>query len=146
MATIKKLEVSANLVENFKIAGQIRDHQVIIDQPPQGGGKNEGPAPLEFMALSLASCVITVGQVIARQKQIKLRNIEVRVEGEIDVEVFMGKSQENRAGFLGLKILTKIDADLNLEEKKTLLEEIDSRCPVSENLRNLTPMTLVLEE
>jgi putative redox protein len=146
MATIKKIEISANLVENFKIASQIRNHQVIIDQPPLGGGQDEGPSPLEFMCLSLAACVITIGQIIAKQKRIKLRNIEARVEAEIDADVFMGKTQENRVGFFGFKVLTKIDADLSPEEKKALLEEIDSRCPVSENLQHLTSVTLMLEE
>lgn len=146
MATIKKIEVGANLVENFKIASQIRNHQIIIDQPPQGGGQDEGPSPLEFMCLSLAACVITIGQIIARQKRIKLRNIEARVEAEIDADVFMGKTQENRVGFFGFKVLTKIDADLSLDEKKAFLEEIDSRCPVSENLQHLTSVILMLEE
>lgn len=146
MATIKTVKINANLVENFKIESQIRNHHIIIDQPPAGGGQDEGPAPLEFTCLSLAACVITIGQIIARQKRIKLRNIETQVEAQIDADVFMGKSQDNRAGFLEVKVLTKIDADLTLEEKKALLEEIDSRCPVSENLQNVTPVILELQE
>jgi len=146
MATLKKIEVSASLVDNFKITGQIRNHQVIVDQPPQGGGNDEGPAPLEFMCLSLAACIITVGQIIARQKRIKLHDIQARVEAEIDADIFMGKNQENRAGFFGFKVLTKIDADMSVEEKKAFLEEIDSRCPVSENFQNITPVSLVLDQ
>jgi len=143
---MKKIEVSARLVEDFKIASKIRDHQVIIDQPPLGGGKNEGPSPLEFACLSLAACVITVAQIIARQKQIVLRNIEARVEAEIDPDVYMGKNKDLRPGFISYKVLTKIDADLSSEEKKAFLQEIDSRCPVSENLKNVTPVYLELEE
>jgi uncharacterized OsmC-like protein len=146
MATFKKLEISAKLVDNFKIESQIRDHRVIIDQPPQGGGKNEGPSPLEFLCMSLAACVVTVGQIIAKQKRIKLRNLEATVKSEIDTEVYMGKSRENRSGFLNLKVLTKIDADLSLDEKKAFLEEIDRRCPVSENLQHTTPVTLEIVE
>lgn len=146
MATIKTVKVSANLVDNFKIESQIRQHHIIVDQPPQGGGQDEGPAPVEFLFLSLAACVVTVGQIMAKQKRIPLRNIEARVEGDADIEIFMGKSQENRAGFLGIKVFTKIDADMSLEEKKAFLEELDRRCPVSDNLHYTTPVTLEIEE
>lgn len=146
MPTMKTVKIGAKLVENFKIESQIRDHRIIIDQPPQGGGKDEGPTPLEFTCLSLAACVLTVGQIIAKQKRIRLRNFEARVESDIDADVFMGKGQENRAGFLGIKVITKIDADMSLSEKKAFLEEIDKRCPVSENLQHTTPITLEIEE
>ena len=33
-----------------------------------------------------------------------------------------------------------------LEEKEAFLEEIDRRCPVSDNLMNLTPVTVQLSE
>ena len=143
---IKKIEISAKIAENFKIVSDIRGHQVIIDQPPLGGGKDEGPSPLECACLSLAACILTVGQIIARQKRIKLRTIETRVEAEIEPDVYMGKNTTDRAGFLSYKVLTKIDADLTLEEKKQLLKEIDSRCPLSENLQNHTPVQVELEE
>ncbi len=146
MATIKQVQVSAQLVENFKIESQIRNHRVIVDQPPQGGGQDEGPAPLEYMCLSLAACVVTIGQIMAKQKRINLRDLKARVEGEVDADIFMGKSEENRAGFLKIKVLTKIDADMTLEEKKAFLAELDHRCPVSENLQNTTPVVLELEE
>jgi putative redox protein len=146
VANLKKIQVNAKLVENFKIASQIRNHQMIIDQPPQGGGKDEGPSPLEYTCLSLAACVITIGQIIAKQKRIRLRNLEARVETEIDTDVYMGKSQDNRTGFMGIKVLTKIDADMTLEEKQAFLAEIDHRCPVSENLQNTTPVVLEIEE
>ncbi|MEI6413200.1 MAG: OsmC family protein [Pseudomonadota bacterium] len=143
---IKKLEISAKLVQDFKIVSKIRDHEVIVDQPPLGGGKNEGPSPLEFACLSLAACVITIGQIIARQKRINLRCIEARVEAEIDPDVYMGKNKDNRPGFVSYKVFTKIDADLSLDEKRKFLEEIDNRCPISENLQNITPVKLELEE
>ncbi|MCK5524600.1 MAG: OsmC family protein [Thiomargarita sp.] len=146
MPTIKKIEVSAALVDNFKFESKIRNHRIIIDQPPQGGGKDEGPSPLEFACLSLAACVLTVGQIVAKQKRIKLRNFDVRVESEVDSDGFMGKSKENRVGFFGYKIIAKIDADISLEEKKAFLEEVDHRCPISENLQNNTPVTVELEE
>jgi len=143
---IKKLEISARLDHDFKIVSDIRSHKIIIDQSQQGGGQDEGPSPLEFACLSLAACVITIGQIIARQKRINPRTIEARVEAEIDPDVYMGKNVNDRAGFISYKVIAKIDADLSIDEKRKFLEEIDSRCPISENIKNLTIVQMELEQ
>ena len=142
---IKKIEVSANLLENFKIVSKVRDHEVIVDQPPLGGGNNEGPSPLEFACVSLAACIITIGQIIAREQRIDLKGMEARVEAEIDPDIYMGKKQDGRCGFITYEVFTKIDADLSPDEKIKFLEEIDSRCPISENLQHTTPVQLKLD-
>ena len=143
---MKQIEVSAKLVQDFKIVSNIRGHQVIVDQPPAGGGNNEGPSPLEFSCLALAACVITIGQIIARQKRKPLRNIEARVTADINPDVYLGKNETDRAGFISYTVFTKIDADMSVEEKKQFLAEIDERCPISENLQQATPVSLLLEE
>ena len=38
----------------------------------------------------------------------------------------------------------KIDADLTPAEKEKFLHEIDGRCPVSDTLKNATPVNVVL--
>jgi putative redox protein len=80
------------------------------------------------------------------RNRIKLRNFEATVISEIDPDVYMRKNKELRSGFTGFKILTKIDADMSTEEKKAFLEEIDLRCPVSENLQHVTPVILELDQ
>ncbi len=146
MATVKTVQAEASLIEQFKIQGKVRDHEFYADQPTHAGGNNAGPTPVEYTLFSLAACVVTVAQVIAKQERIKLRKIEVKAEGEVDVDVFMGKGTENRAGFMSIRVITKLDADLSLEEKKTFLEKVDRRCPVSDNLKDLTAVSYQIVE
>lgn len=142
MATVKEVQVEASMGPKFKIESQIREHKLYVDQPANAGGENAGPTPLEYMFLSLAGCIATIGRIVARQKRIALRGMTVKVEGELDLEVLMGKPRDNRAGFTGLKVIADIDADISKEEKEAFLREVDRRCPVLKNLRNLTPMQL----
>lgn len=146
MATIKNVQVEAKLIEKFRIEGNMRHHTVYVDQPEAGGGDNSAPTPLEYTLLSLAACVITISQIVAKQQRIQLRHIDVKVEADIDAEVFMGKGQDNRVGFRGIKVITEIDADMSLEEKKAFLETVDQRCPVSDNLKALTPVAYEIKE
>jgi uncharacterized OsmC-like protein len=93
------------------------------------------------MFCALAGCIASIARLAAHQKKIALRGMEVTVEGELDVDTLLGKSQQNRAGFPGITVRAKIDADLTDEQKRVFLEEVDKRCPVSDNLRQLTTVT-----
>lgn len=146
MASIKKVHVEVNMNDGFAIESNVRGHVARIDQPVQSGGTDSGPTPLEYLLLSLAGCVCTIGRIIANQRRLPVRSISARVEGELDIDVLLGKSNHQRAGFSGLKVIADIDADMTLDEKKHFLHEIDKRCPISDNLQFITPVTLEVEE
>jgi putative redox protein len=143
--TIKTVSIDATQVDGFKVEAKMRQHTAIIDQPVAGGGTDSGPTPLEYLFISLASCVVTIGHIVAKQRHLPLRKIEVHIEGDVDTDVFMGKSTEARAGFSGIRVHTKIDADMTQEEKEAFLRDVDARCPISDNIHNLTPIEFVVE-
>ncbi len=144
MAT-KLVSVDATLLDGYKIETKSRQHVSIVDQPVAGGGTDAGPTPLEYLFVSLAGCIATIGQIVAKQRRLPIRNIEVHVEGELDTDVLMGKSTEVRAGFSGIRVLTKIDGDMTQEEKEAFLRDVDARCPISDNIHSLTPIEFVVE-
>lgn len=140
----KTVSVNAVQVEGFKIEATSRQHKTIIDQTETDGGKDSGPSPLDYLFFSLAGCIITVGEMIARQKRLPVKNIAVHIEGVLDTDILMGKSSAVRSGFMGIRAVTTIDADMTLEEKRAFLREIEIRCPISDNLKDSTPIELVV--
>ncbi len=142
---LKKVELTASQKDGYTIETKARNHVNIVDQPPAMGGKDLGPTPLEYLFVSLAGCIITIGHIAAKQKQLPIRNISVRVEGELDTDVLMGKSADVRAGFTAIKVITTIDGDMTQEEKEKFLHEVDARCPISDNIANITPIEMVVE-
>jgi putative redox protein len=143
--TIKTISVDAIQLAGFKIESRSRGHLALVDQPVVGGGTDSGPTPLEYLFVSLAGCVVTIGHIIAKQQRLSIRGIEVHVEGELDTDILMGKNTEVRAGFSSIRVHTKIDADMSKEEKEQFLRDIDARCPISDNIHNLTPIEFVVE-
>ncbi len=141
----KIVSVDAIQLEGFKIETKSRQHIAIVDQPVAGGGTDAGPTPLEYLFISLAGCIVTIGHIVAKQRRLPVRKIEVHVEGELDTDVLMGKSTDVRAGFTGIKIHTKIDADMSQEEKEAFLRDVDARCPISDNIHNFTPIEFTVE-
>ncbi|MFA5181310.1 MAG: OsmC family protein [Syntrophales bacterium] len=142
MARMKTVSIEAKLGGKFKVEVKAGNHTLCIDQPQAGGGADEGPNPIEYLFASLAGCIGTVGRIIATQKRIKLNGMDMKIEGVFDTEIILGKSKENRPGLTGINVTLNIDADMTKEEKKAFVEEIETRCPVSDNIENVTPVKI----
>ena len=141
----KNVKVRTTMGAGMKIECSAGHHTLYIDQPAAGGGSDSGPTPLEFYQLALAGCISSIARIVAKQKGINMRGIEVSVSGDIDTDVLLGKSQAARVGFQSLSMAVKLDADLNHEQKVEFLEEVERRCPVSDNTKNATPVHLEVE-
>jgi len=144
MAKMKTVSIEAKLGEKFKVEVKAGNHTLYVDQPQAGGGADEGPNPIEYLFTSLAGCIGTVARIIAVQKRIKLNGMDMKIEGVFDTEIILGKSKENRPGLTGVNVVLSIDSDMTKEEKEAFVEEIESRCPVSDNIENVTPVTIVI--
>ena len=144
MAKMKTISIEARLDEKFKVEVKAGDRIIYVDQPKAAGGNEAGPNPLEYFFTSLAGCIATAARIVANQKRIKLNGMDMKVEGAFDTDVLLGKSKENRAGITGIKVTLNIDSDMSNEEKEVFIREIESRCPVSDNIANTTPLILEL--
>jgi putative redox protein len=64
----------------FKHAIQVRDHQVLVDEPLESGGDDAGPDPQELLAASLASCTAITMEMYAARKGWDIGHVEVEVQ------------------------------------------------------------------
>lgn len=142
----KTVEVTSSLKDKFVINLGARKFTMTIDQPEAMGGTDTGPTPLEYFFFALAGCIGTIGRIIAKQERIDLKGIEVRVEGDLETDVLMGKDDSQRAGFQDIRVYTKIDAPMTKEEKEAFLKKIDARCPISDNIEHPSEVKLIVEE
>jgi uncharacterized OsmC-like protein len=142
MASLKTVKVTATGPEGWVVTTKAGEHTAIIDQPEAMGGTNTGPSPLDYVFVALGGCLVTVAKIVAGQKKIDLRGVEVEVSGDVNLAVLRGQEKDDRAGFQNINVTIKVDADMTMEEKKAFVEEVDKRCPVSDNLINATPFKI----
>lgn len=140
----KNVPVEISQANSFKTECVAGRHTVIIDQPIPAGGTDAGPTPLDYQLIALGGCIAAIGRIVANQRQLPIRGFRVKVTGEINTDRLLGKPASTRVGFSAIKASVAIDADLTTAEKAKLLHEIDERCPISENLKNATPITVTL--
>ena len=120
--------------------------QLVIDEPTQMGGTNEGPSPVQVLLMSLAGCLNVAGHEVARQRGLVLRGVRVTISGVMNPCTFLGCSFEERAGFQKIKVHVQPDFDGATEDEiASWLEATESRCPVTDNIRAGTEMEVSLK-
>lgn len=141
---VKKLQVEVRQGSGFKTECKAGKHTVIIDQPTGAGGTDAGPTPLDYQLFALGGCIAAIGRIVATQRRLNIRGLEVMMEAEIDTDGLLGKATDKRIGFGAITARVKIDSDLSPEQQRQFLHDVDKRCPISDNLQNATPVNITL--
>ena len=84
--SVKQVQVEIKQGAGFKTECKAGKHVVVIDQPASAGGTDAGATPLDVQLMALGGCVAAIGRIIANQKKLTVRGIEVTVVGDIDTD------------------------------------------------------------
>lgn len=136
---------------NFKVSGtsesptrlttRIRNFKLTIDEPESLGGTDEGANPVEYILAGYAGCLNVVIHLVAREKGIKIHQLKLDVNGDVNPEKLLGTSQQERAGFKGIHVAIEVDSNATESQLEELLLEAKGRCPVNDTLSNPTPIS-----
>ncbi len=127
-----------------KFVAEARNFRLVIDEPPTLGGTDEGANPVEYLLASYAGCLNVMGHLLAAELGFKLDKLEIEVTGDINPDRLFGKSFEERAGFKKIQVTLKPYAKVSPEVLENWTRAVESRCPVNDNLRNITPTEVVV--
>lgn len=104
----------------------------------------EGPSPIEYVLAGFAGCIHAVSSLVARERQIELSALEVDISASLDTDKYYGRPTTARAGFESIQITVKPTSTASAQTLASWLEEVESRCPVQDNLLHPTPVALTL--
>ena len=141
---MKDLQVSikAHSENATKTVVNARNFQMTIDEPQNLGGTNEGANPVEYVLGALSGCLTVVGHLVAKEMGFTLRSMDMEMNGNLNPTRFMGQSKDERAGFKAIEVKINADADADEETLVKWVEQIEDRCPVSDNLSHETPVNI----
>jgi uncharacterized OsmC-like protein len=118
---------------------------MVIDEPPELGGSDAGPSPIQVLLISLAGCLNVTGHEVAKQRGLHLNGMKVTIDGTMNPCAFIGCSFEERAGFQQIKVTVDADMDgATQEEIASWLAETELRCPVTDNVKADTNVVVAL--
>jgi putative redox protein len=106
-------------------------HSLVIDEPSEAGGTDQGPSPTRVLAASLAACTAITIEMYAGRKGWDLGDVEVQVEMEY------GEASVPESFLVHLRLSGELSPD-QLER----LREIAGRCPVHRALSHERRVTI----
>ncbi len=118
--------------------------KMTIDEPAGLGGTNEGANPVQYLLAALAGCLNVMGHIVANEMGFELRCLDIHLDGDLDPAKLFGKSNEKRAGYSEIRVTLKPDTDADENTLVEWLAIVEDRCPVSDNLKNPTPVIIKL--
>jgi len=117
-----------------------------IDEPPVLCGRNLGPNPVEYLLVALSGCLTTSLVAHAAARGIAIRKVESRYEGDLDLQGFLGLSEQVPVGYKNIRVFFKIDADLSDEQKEELVRMAQKYSPVFNSIAKPVPVDVKLEK
>ncbi|MFY9943204.1 MAG: OsmC family protein [Desulfobacterales bacterium] len=116
-----------------------------MDEPPVLLGNNQGTNPVEYLLVALSGCITTSIVAHASAKGIKIKSIESRYEGDIDLRGFLGLSEDVPVGYQEIRIYFRIDADVSEQDKEEMLRMGQKFSPVFNTITKSAPVSVHLE-
>jgi putative redox protein len=106
-------------------------HRLVIDEPEEAGGANQGPSPTRTLAATLAACTAITMEMYAGRKGWDLGELEVEVEMEY------GEANVPRSFVVHLHLPKELSA-----EQLERLRVIAGKCPVHRALSHEREVTI----
>jgi uncharacterized OsmC-like protein len=135
-------------VKNFYGTQQDHEHKepfvLDADEPPLLLGRDLGPNPVEYALTALAACVTSAIVYHAAAKGIAIRSMESRIEGDIDLQGFLGIRDDVPRGYQEIRMVVDIDADAPPEKLQEIVQLGPTYSPVYDTITRAVPVSVSL--
>ena len=111
------------------------------DEPPVLLGENQGPNAGEYLLQALAACLTGTLVYHAAARGIALDGLESTVEGDVDVQGFLGLDETVRPGFQQIRVAFKVTGDID-DDQLVELARLASYSPVRDTVSNPVPVAI----
>lgn len=119
-----------------------RNFELVVDEPPALGGEDLGANPVEFILTGLVGCLNVVAHIVAQELGFKIEQLDIESWGTLNPERLLNQPTEDRAGYKQIGVDLKIKSNADEATLNRWLDIVQARCPVSDNLGNVTPVAL----
>ncbi|MGS0972738.1 MAG: OsmC family protein [Candidatus Izemoplasmataceae bacterium] len=126
---------ATKLPEGLRVETESRNFKISIDEPKSLGGENKSMSPVEVLLCALGGCQAIVASAFAEAHDVKFDDFHVEIEGDIDLDGFMGKSLV-RPGFQEIRYTMHFKRSEPREKILRFVEFMEKTCPVGDSIEN----------
>jgi putative redox protein len=111
-----------------------RHRSVVIDEPAERGGTNQGFTPTETLMASLIGCTNVITHKVAAKNNVAIKSMNVRLEAEFDRRGVM-LQEEIDVPFPSATLYIDLQTDADAAAVERVKRELAMFCPVSKVFR-----------
>jgi len=118
-------------VKAYYIGGQrvTKDFTIRIDEPYELCGTNQFANPQEYLLAALNACMIVGYSAVCALQGIKLEELRIETEGDIDLRGFLGIDSSVKPGYDSLRYTVHISGDATVEQFEKVHEFVKATSP-----------------
>ena len=129
----------------FRSEAKIREFESSkSDEPAALGGTDTAPNPVEQVLAALGNCLAVGYAANASAAGIELKDLNIELEGDLNLHTFLGLAPEGNAGYENIKVKVNIDSDASAEDIQALHEKVVGTSPVGHTLKRAVPVEIEL--
>lgn len=136
---------NCNSIIGFYVAKQDIPHkqqfELHADEPPMLAGQDKAANPVEYLLSALASCLTTSMVAHAAVRGIHIEELESEIEGDIDMNGYLGLSEDVPKGYTNIRVKFKVKSDADMEK----LKKLAAYSPVYNTITNGASVDIQLE-
>ena len=143
-SAIAHFQSSSCLQNGLQTRAQMRQHEILVDEPPALGGADSGPNPVELVLAALGTCQEITYRAYATAMGIPLDGVSVELDGEIDLKGFFAVDPAARPGYRRITGKVTLVSTAPEEQLQNLRNAVNAHCPVLDMLTSPVPVELEL--
>jgi len=121
-------------------------HVLEGDEPVLLLGSDQGPNATEALLHALGACLNASFIYHATDQGIAIESLEIELAGNIDINGFLGLSEEIRNGFESIDVTFHVKSDAPREKIQELCQYAQQRSPVFDTVTNPIPVNVSLAD
>lgn len=121
-------------------------HEFVVDEPEALAGDDVAASPVEYALGALIGCQVVVYRLYAQALGIRVDDIRVRAEGDLDAARLLRKDPAVRPGFSEVRLHIELIGPETQERYEQLRDAVDANCPVLDLFANQTPVSTVVSK
>lgn len=119
-------------------------HDFVVDEPAALAGDDVAASPVEFALGALAACQVVVYRLYAQALGIRVDDVQIRAEGDLDARKLFGIDESVRPGFQAVRLEVTVTGPESADRYEALRDAVDAHCPVLDLFANATPVATTL--
>ncbi len=111
-----------------------RDTAMVIDEPKERDGTNQGPTPTETLVAALVACTNVIGHKCARKHGVELRDMRIAAEWDFDRRGTQ-LVEEVETPFVAIRMTIDVTTDADEAAMEAVLADLQKFCPLAKLIR-----------